>query len=165
MAIRPTSYVPHRWAIYSLLWAASVIELALTAFRIRHTNSVNGTFDPIVVELLVTSILTILWVPVTLLFHRSMDGGAVGTGAGRVSSPRHGETGGNLILWIMWLVGAAIVTVSPFFVNYDFNTKLTIFDCLAQMANSRYCSYQRRARYRDRARCFRLDPFQSPHYC
>lgn len=107
MAIRPTSYVPHRWALYSLLWAASVVELALTAFRIRHTNSLFGTHDPIVAELLVTSILTILWVPVTLLFHRS-----AGAGTGTALSPRHGETGGNLVLWIMWLVGAAIATVS-----------------------------------------------------
>lgn len=112
MALRPTSYVPHRWAIYSLLWCAAVVELALTAFRIHHTRSLFGTHDAIVAELLVTSILTILWVPVTLLFHRSAGGvGGTGTGAGTALSPRHGETGGNLILWIMWLVGAAIATV------------------------------------------------------
>lgn len=109
MALRPTSYVPHRWAIYSLLWCAAVVELALTAFRIHHTRSLFGFHEAIVAELLVVSILTILWIPVTLLFHRSAGGS--GTGAGSALSPRHGETGGNLILWIMWLVGAAIVTV------------------------------------------------------
>lgn len=113
MAFRPTSYVPHRWALYSLLWLAAVAELALTAIRLRHTHSFFHTHEAIVAELLVASILTILWVPMTLLFHRSAGSGA-DNGGGTALSPRHGETGGNLVLWILWLVGAAIVTVCRF---------------------------------------------------
>jgi len=111
MALRPTSYVPHRWAIYSLLWIVSVAELVVTAFRIHHTRALTGTHEAIVAELLVTAILTIIWVPLTLLFHRSANAADTsGRGTGSSLSPRHGETGGNLLLWIMWLVGAAFAT-------------------------------------------------------
>ncbi|THH05654.1 hypothetical protein EW145_g4638 [Phellinidium pouzarii] len=97
----------------SLKWLTALAELGVTAFRIHHTNSVAGFYDAIIAELLVTSLLTLLWVPFTLLFHRSA--GTVGSGAGSSSgrsrvSPLHAETGGNSILWLMWLVGGSIAT-------------------------------------------------------
>lgn len=76
--------------------------------------------DKIVVELLVTSILTILWVPLTLLFHRTARGvnnnhnNTAGTTThSRIGSRGHygglhHESSGNFVLWVMWLVGAAI---------------------------------------------------------
>ncbi|KAL5479113.1 hypothetical protein ACEPAI_2401 [Sanghuangporus weigelae] len=99
------SYVPHRRALYALLWMIAVVELGLTAYRIHHTRSLFGFYDPIIVELLVTSILTITLIPVILLTLR---------GILRPSRKRlgflHSESVRNLILWIMWLVGGAIAT-------------------------------------------------------
>ena len=58
--------------------------------------------------MLVTSILTIIWVPVTFIFHRGL------FRSESTSNKRlgflHGETARSLILWIMWLVGGAIAT-------------------------------------------------------
>lgn len=109
MALRSTSYVPLRWALYGLLWVFSVIELGLTGYRIHHTRSTTGHYDAIVAELLVASIFTILWVPVTLVLHRSATKSA---GVGSSLNPLHGETGGNLFIWLFWFIGAIVVTVS-----------------------------------------------------
>ncbi|KAJ7244397.1 hypothetical protein B0H12DRAFT_1022493 [Mycena haematopus] len=110
------SYVPHRRLFYGLIWALAVAELGLTAAHIQFTRSHFGTHEAIVAELLVTSILTILWVPVTLLFHRrapAVNNNVNARGSSRVGGNSrfgglHHETSGNLVLWIMWLVGAAI---------------------------------------------------------
>ena len=133
---RRYSYVPHRRLLYGLLWAIAVAELGLTGARIQFTRTNLGThgmsyipislrspltnsphpiLDPIVAELLVVSILTILWVPVTLLFHRTAPGvggsgttGRRGFGGGGLYGGLHHESSGNFVLWVMWLVGAAI---------------------------------------------------------
>ncbi|KAH8103745.1 hypothetical protein DFH11DRAFT_1520409 [Phellopilus nigrolimitatus] len=117
-----TSYVPHRTGIYALLWLFALAELGLTGYRIHHTRSLAGVYDPIVAELLVTALLTLLWIPFTILFHhrgagtRAGDGGAANTGAGAGAGARpgfsllHGETFLNLVLWLMWLIGGAIAT-------------------------------------------------------
>ncbi|KAK7045196.1 hypothetical protein R3P38DRAFT_2882989 [Favolaschia claudopus] len=113
------SYVPHRRALYLLIWALSVAELGLTATRIHFTRKNFSTHESIVAELLVTSILTILWVPLTLIFHRSAPGlDTRNTAPGTANTPHsrfpgrfgglHHESSGNIVLWIMWLVGAAI---------------------------------------------------------
>ncbi|KAH8110948.1 hypothetical protein DFH11DRAFT_1513714 [Phellopilus nigrolimitatus] len=99
-------YVFHRSALYSLLYAASVVELGLTGFRIHHTKSTAGFYDPIVVELLVTSALTLLWIPVTVFAHLRGSRNAESSGF----APLHGESGGNFVLWVLWLVGGAIIT-------------------------------------------------------
>ncbi|KAF7377961.1 hypothetical protein MSAN_00220000 [Mycena sanguinolenta] len=104
------SYVPHRRLFYGLIWALAVVELGLTATHIQFTRSHFGTHEAIVAELLVTSILTLLWVPVTLIFHRrapDLDGNLNTRGHGRFGGLHH-ESSGNIVLWIMWLVGAAI---------------------------------------------------------
>ncbi|KAI5117620.1 hypothetical protein M0805_001220 [Coniferiporia weirii] len=125
------SYVFHRAALYALLWTASIVELGLTGYRVRHTKSAAGFYgtllppplpepdkrpeeqtitnstpaDPIVVELLVTAALTLLWLPISGLAHlrKARD---LSSGLG----PLRGESAGNFVLWVMWLVGAAIAT-------------------------------------------------------
>ena len=39
-----SAYVTHRTGVYAFLWAASVVELALTGFRIHHTKSTFGFY-------------------------------------------------------------------------------------------------------------------------
>ncbi|KAJ7641930.1 hypothetical protein FB45DRAFT_1054311 [Roridomyces roridus] len=101
------SYVPHRRLLYSLIWVIAVIELGLTASRIHYTRSNFNTHDPIVAELLITSFLTLLWVPLTFFFHRRVPG--ADTSRDRFGGLHH-ESLGTLLLWLMWLVGAAIAT-------------------------------------------------------
>ncbi|KAJ7799678.1 hypothetical protein B0H14DRAFT_3885965 [Mycena olivaceomarginata] len=100
----------------ALIWAIAAAELGLTATRIHFTRSqISGT-TAIVAELLVTSILTLFWVPLTLLFHRRAPGidNVHNNVDGNLRGNRHRygglhhESSGNLVLWIMWLVGAAI---------------------------------------------------------
>ncbi|KAF8215424.1 hypothetical protein K438DRAFT_1660174 [Mycena galopus ATCC 62051] len=112
------SYVPHRRLLYFLIWAVAAAELGLTAERIHFTRSNFGSYDPIVAELLVTSIFTLFWVPLTLIFHRrapglaDRNGPAVANGHNVRGGSRfgglHHESSGNIVLWVMWLVGAAI---------------------------------------------------------
>ncbi|KAI5115826.1 hypothetical protein M0805_001986 [Coniferiporia weirii] len=112
--MRSDSYVPHRGLLYTLLWLSALVELGLTGYRLHHTDSFGGFYNPIIVELLVTSVLTLLWIPLTMLFHRAA--GTLGSGgnAATTGRSRHGslfgENGGNFVLWVMWLVGAAITT-------------------------------------------------------
>lgn len=75
----------------------------MTGYRIHHTeSSVANTYDPIVAALLVTSALTLLWVPfaafVGLRNTTSRFGGL------------HHELGGGFVLWVMWLIESAIAT-------------------------------------------------------
>ncbi|EJD06316.1 uncharacterized protein FOMMEDRAFT_165160 [Fomitiporia mediterranea MF3/22] len=106
------SYVPHRRALYALLWMISVAELGFTAYRIHYTRKNFGTHESIIVELLVVSILTIIWAPLTLIFHRSAPNSTGSTSTSRSGGLGflHGETTGNFIIWVLWLVGAAIAT-------------------------------------------------------
>ncbi|KAF8218048.1 hypothetical protein K438DRAFT_1747286 [Mycena galopus ATCC 62051] len=104
------SYVPHRRIFYTLIWALAAAALGLTAARIHFTRSNFRTHEAIVAEILVTSILTLLWVPVTLIFHRRAPddlNARGGLGGGRFGGLHH-ESSGNIVLWLMWLVGAAI---------------------------------------------------------
>jgi hypothetical protein len=94
--------------------------------------------DPIVVELLVTSILTILWIPATIAMLVGSRAAVGGTGS--ASSARHPffphELGGNFILWVMWLVGAAIATVRP--ISYPW-TQLFLFCLIFSIASFVSC--------------------------
>ncbi|KAL5520173.1 hypothetical protein ACEPAG_9386 [Sanghuangporus baumii] len=101
------AYALHRSILYTFLWAASVVELGLTGWRVHHTESTFDDYDPIIVELLVTAALTILWIPVAIVapVRKSKD---LLPGSGyRIFGI---ETCGNFILWVMWLVGGAIAT-------------------------------------------------------
>ncbi|EIN05644.1 hypothetical protein PUNSTDRAFT_91204 [Punctularia strigosozonata HHB-11173 SS5] len=101
-----------RTLFYVALWLFSAVLLGLTADRIHYTEHIpfgdplNGGkdfYDPIVAELLVTSILTIFWVPfVVHRIHRRYENGFFSTFAA--------ELIGLIVLFILWLVGAAIAT-------------------------------------------------------
>lgn len=101
-----------RIVLYVILWLFSAVLLGLTAARIHYTthiplgdplNDGNDFYDPIIAELLATSALTVLWVPwVVHVITRTYDYGLVSTFLG--------ETVGLFILFVMWLVGAAIAT-------------------------------------------------------
>jgi hypothetical protein len=98
-------YALTRMPLYALLWVVAVIELGLTGFRVEHTRHVGKFYDPIIVELLVTSALTILWVPyASWSLNRLRTTNANGMTA---ANPEHH---GNFVLWVMWLVGSAIAT-------------------------------------------------------
>jgi len=100
-------YALARMPLYALLWVVSVILLGLTGFRVEHTRHIGKFYEPIIVELLVTSALTILWVPFAAWSLNNLRAAsASGTGLTRT----HPEPHGNFILWVMWLVGAAIAT-------------------------------------------------------
>ncbi|KZV87008.1 hypothetical protein EXIGLDRAFT_840307 [Exidia glandulosa HHB12029] len=107
------SYTARRLVLYALLWCTAVVVLGLSAWRIHYTRSHLGFHERIVVELLVTSILTIIWVPIAMFLLMAVRAANTVSGAGRNSS-RHPhwphEQFGGWILWAMWLVGAAILT-------------------------------------------------------
>ena len=73
----------------------------MTDFSTFLTNS-TSSIDPVVVSLLVTSVLTLLWVPLgafTALRNSTSRYGGL-----------HHELGGSFILWTMWLVETAVAT-------------------------------------------------------
>ncbi|KIK51551.1 hypothetical protein GYMLUDRAFT_208559 [Collybiopsis luxurians FD-317 M1] len=97
-------YAALRIALYAALLIFSIVLLGLTGTRIHRTLSGNtGFYDPIVVELLVTSSLAILW---SLYLMHVIH-------AARVRGPAtsfRGEFIGWFVIWTMFLVGAAIAT-------------------------------------------------------
>jgi len=82
----------------------SLALLGLTAYRVHHTKKLAGFYDPIVVELMVTAVLTMLWVPFAILGLLRRAVSSMTTGA------LHTEALGLFVLWVMWLVGSAIAT-------------------------------------------------------
>ncbi|KAF9481101.1 hypothetical protein BDN70DRAFT_855794 [Pholiota conissans] len=102
---------PLRAFLYMCLFAFSVVLLGLTGYRIHYTKGLdNGDiltsstnfYDPIIVELLVTSCLAIifsLWLMIAIL--------------ARIGGPLGSFGAEHLMIWIIWimfLVGAAITT-------------------------------------------------------
>ncbi|EPQ55516.1 hypothetical protein GLOTRDRAFT_138422 [Gloeophyllum trabeum ATCC 11539] len=101
-----------RVLLYSWLWLVSAVLLGLTAWRLYYTTHIplgdplhDGVdfYDPIVAELLATSILTLLWS--AYIIHVIS-----GVYERRLISRFRGELIGLLILFVLWLVGAAIAT-------------------------------------------------------
>lgn len=104
---------PVRIFFHALLWTSAVILLGLTAYRVHYTKrlalgdiltSRRHFYDPVIVELLVTSCLTIigsLGVLAALAARRK----------GRWGSKSFGMENIYLfIIWVMFLVGAAVTT-------------------------------------------------------
>ncbi|KAH9926659.1 uncharacterized protein BXZ73DRAFT_90922 [Epithele typhae] len=101
-----------RVGLYVLLWLFSVVLLGLCATRLHYTiflppfdplNNGQPFFDPIVVELAVTSILALFWSMYTIhIIHRSYD-------YGRFSSFFF-ELLGLFVFFVLFLVGAAIAS-------------------------------------------------------
>ncbi|KAK7455845.1 hypothetical protein VKT23_010882 [Stygiomarasmius scandens] len=101
-----------RIALYFALSLFSIVVLGLAAARLHYTlhvplgDPVNGGedfYDRIVVELLVSSVLTMLWSWwIIHVIHKRKES--------RFISTFRGGFIGLFILWLMWLVGAAIST-------------------------------------------------------
>ncbi|KAJ8073877.1 hypothetical protein PM082_012155 [Marasmius tenuissimus] len=101
-----------RVVLYFFVSLFSIVLLGLSAARIHYTTHLengdplnNGLnfYDPIVAELLATSILTMLWSWfVIFAIQRRREN--------RFISTFRGELIGSFILWIMLLVGAAVAT-------------------------------------------------------
>ncbi|KAH9943628.1 hypothetical protein B0H21DRAFT_695466, partial [Amylocystis lapponica] len=93
-------------------WVFSAVLLGLTAARLHYTtqlsvhdplNAGHHFYDPIVAELLVSSLLTLLWTTfVTHTIFRSFEYGRFTSFAS--------ELLGLFVLFVFWLVGAAIAT-------------------------------------------------------
>ncbi|KZV92864.1 hypothetical protein EXIGLDRAFT_717834 [Exidia glandulosa HHB12029] len=115
------SYTARRLVLYAILWCISVVVLALSASRIHYTRNSFHFYERIVAEILVASVLTIIWVPIAMFLLMAVRAAGAVSGANRNPS-RHPhwphEQFGGWILWLMWLVGAAIIT-------NEFPTKLS----------------------------------------
>ncbi|KAF5326503.1 hypothetical protein D9611_000514 [Ephemerocybe angulata] len=104
-----------RLILHALLWACAVILLALTAYRVHYTKRLNHDdiltsshhfYDPVIVELIVTSCLVIigsLWT-ISILAKRRVKGSAWGFPSFA------GEAIYVWVVWVMLLVGASITT-------------------------------------------------------
>jgi len=103
---------PARFVLYIILFLFALVTLALSAVRIHYTTHIpsydptnNGVqfYDPVVVELLVTSILTVFWAPfVARTIHGRLEH--------RFFSSFGAELIGLFVFFILWLVGAAVAT-------------------------------------------------------
>jgi len=108
----PFELPPLRIALYISLIVFSLVLFGLSAARLYYTthlpfgDPLNGGadfYDPIVAELLFTTIMTVLW---SMFIIHSIHKRA----ESRLVSTFRGELIGLAILWIFWLVGAAIAT-------------------------------------------------------
>ncbi|KAL5519862.1 hypothetical protein ACEPAG_1522 [Sanghuangporus baumii] len=101
-----------RGFLYLWLWLFAAVLLGLTATRIHYTthlppgdplNQGRNFYDPIVAELMASAALALIWAPlVGLMIH--------GRKEYRYFSRVWHEILGLFILWVLWLVGAAIAT-------------------------------------------------------
>ncbi|KDQ49938.1 hypothetical protein JAAARDRAFT_610572 [Jaapia argillacea MUCL 33604] len=101
-----------RIVLYVILWLFSLVLLGLTADRLYYTTHLKRNdplhdginfYDPIIVELMVTSALMLFWIPyIVHVIH--------GVHEKRVLYRFRGEIIGLFVLWVMWLVGAAYAT-------------------------------------------------------
>ncbi|KAK0473424.1 hypothetical protein IW261DRAFT_693645 [Armillaria novae-zelandiae] len=108
------NYTLRRVILYALLWPMAVILLGLTAYRIHFTKGQGAGYQPIVVELLVASIFTLLWVPLAMfmIFAERASSSRDNNASTSRSHPKHlpFELLGLGILWLLWLVGAVYTT-------------------------------------------------------
>ncbi|KAF9018370.1 hypothetical protein BDZ89DRAFT_1140044 [Hymenopellis radicata] len=93
------------YAVYCLFWIISCVELGLTAYRV-HLTEHQGSIEPIMVELIVSSSLAIFWIPIASLMLMG-DPEATHTRSKRIVPI---EVAGACVLWVMWLVGAVYTT-------------------------------------------------------
>jgi len=108
----PFDLPPLRIALYFSLILFSLVLFGLSAARLHYTthlpsgdplNGGNNFYDPIVVELLFTTLLTVPWsIFIIHSIHKRAEH--------RLVSTFRGELIGLVILWIFWLVGAAVAS-------------------------------------------------------
>ncbi|KAF8597111.1 hypothetical protein BDV93DRAFT_527675 [Ceratobasidium sp. AG-I] len=102
-----------RLGLYAILLACSVILFSLTIARVSYTshtrserslNSGQPFYDPSVVELLVSALLTLFFAPFMIYVTRTR----------RIEPTIAIELGALFVLWLLWVGGAAAaVTVWP----------------------------------------------------
>ncbi|KAL1743861.1 hypothetical protein HDZ31DRAFT_40050 [Schizophyllum fasciatum] len=105
---------PIRIALYTLLTLFSIVVFGLSIARVVYTKGLSPWdplnhgqpyYDPIVAELIVSTILTVPWcLFVIITIHKRIER--------RYGSSFRTELFGLFILWIFWLCGAAIATVT-----------------------------------------------------
>ncbi|TDL14260.1 hypothetical protein BD410DRAFT_734356 [Rickenella mellea] len=101
-----------RAILYIVLWTFALITFALSAARLHYTthlpkgdplNHGHRFYDPIVAELLFTSLVTLFWAPFVIhMIH--------GRHEHRYMSKVWHELVGLSVLWLFWIVGAAVAT-------------------------------------------------------
>jgi hypothetical protein len=101
-----------RLFLYFTLGLFSIVLFCLCAARLHYTTHLPGGdplnggaafYDPIVVELLFTTIMTVPWcIFIMHSIHKRAEN--------RLVSTFRGELIGLSILWLFWLVGAAIAS-------------------------------------------------------
>ncbi|KAJ7095942.1 hypothetical protein B0H15DRAFT_798377 [Mycena belliarum] len=101
-----------RSASYAILALFSLIVFGLTIGRINYTNHLprgdplnrgRDFYDPDIVELLVTSMMSMAWAGyVIFTIYRRVENNLVST--------FRGELVGLFIIWMFWIVGTAIAT-------------------------------------------------------
>ncbi|KAJ8073878.1 hypothetical protein PM082_012156 [Marasmius tenuissimus] len=93
-------FISIRAWLYIALVVFSFILLALCAARISFTNDVAGGYEASVVELLVSTILALLWTGFMLLLYFTST-------SNRLIRFYRDELIALVILWLLWLGGAA----------------------------------------------------------
>ncbi|KAF9255619.1 hypothetical protein L218DRAFT_1008396 [Marasmius fiardii PR-910] len=102
MASRIDLVIIRAW-LYIVLFVFSLILFAICAARISFTNSNFGGYNPSVVEMLVTAILAMFWCGFMLfLFFADVVNPFI--------QLYRDELIGLLILWLLWIGGAAAVS-------------------------------------------------------
>jgi len=101
-----------RLVCYIVLWVFAACTLGMTAARLHYTlhipkfDPLNGGvnfYDRIIAEILAVAGLTMLFTPLLIVrIHRRHDSGFLSTFGG--------ELIGLMVLFILWIVGAAIAT-------------------------------------------------------
>ncbi|KAF9450764.1 hypothetical protein P691DRAFT_725466 [Macrolepiota fuliginosa MF-IS2] len=93
---------PIRLGLYAVLTIFAFILMCISAARLHFTTGV-GFYDPIVAELLFTALITISWsIFVVLAMFKRFEFGFVTTFLGEIVA--------LAILWLFWLVGAAVAS-------------------------------------------------------
>lgn len=101
-----------RMGMYSLLALFSILVLGLSAARLQYTthlpigdplNNGRSFHDPVVAEILFTTLLTIIWcIFIIYSIHKRYENPYLSTFLGEII--------GLSVLWIFWIVGAAIAS-------------------------------------------------------
>jgi hypothetical protein len=111
----PIDFPPLRVGLYVALGLFSIVLLGLSGARIRYTTHLengdplnNGVnfYDPVVAELLFTSLVTFFWsIFMLLTLHKRWEHGFVSTFLFEIIV--------DVVLWLFWLGGAAAASVRP----------------------------------------------------
>ena len=102
-------YIPH-----DSLYDSSTDSLTDSTADSTHYCVYNYSSRATLEIIIFTSILTMLWIPLAVLLHVRKSH-TLERGAARGFAPLHSEMVGLWVVWIFWLVGDAVATVSNHF--------------------------------------------------